>query len=71
MVYRNPWQGTRLSEDDIAVASHLAAMGLWVRDEGPEPCPLAQGCQDHAVGLAIEESARTGADVRVAKEVWV
>lgn len=40
-------------------------------DEGPEPCPLAQGCQDHAVGLAIEESARTGADVRAAKEVWV
>jgi predicted dehydrogenase len=71
VVYRNPWQGTRLSEDDLAVASHLEAMGRWVRDEGPAPYPLAQGCQDHAVGLAIEESARTGADVRVAKEVWV
>lgn len=71
VVYTNPWVGTRLSEDDIAVASHLAAMGRWVRGEGSAPYPLAQACQDHALGLAIEESARTGADVRVAKEVWV
>lgn len=70
VVYRNPWVGTRLSEDDVAVASLLTAVGAWVRDEGPEPYPLAQGCQDHAIGLAIEESVRTGSDVRVAKEVW-
>lgn len=71
VVYRNPWVGTRLSEDDVAVASHLVAVGAWARDEGPGPYPLAQACQDHALGLAIEESARTRADVRVAKEVWV
>ena len=70
VIYRNPWVGTNLSEDDIAVASHLAAVGLWARDEGPEPYPLAQGCQDHALGLAIEQSARTGADVKVESEVW-
>lgn len=70
VIYRNPWLGTRLSEDDIAVASHLAAVGLWARDEGPAPYPLACGCQDHAVGLAIEQSARTGCDVRVESEVW-
>ncbi len=70
VIYRNPWVGTNLSEDDIAVASHLAAVGLWARDEGPEPYPLAQGCQDHAVGLAIEQSARTRKDVRVEGEVW-
>jgi predicted dehydrogenase len=70
VVYRNPWVGTRLSEDDIAVASLLSAVGDWARDEGPAPYPLAQGCQDHAIGLAIEESVRTGSDVRVAKEVW-
>jgi len=70
VIYRNPWVGTRLSEDDIAVASFLADMGAWVRGEGPEPYPLAEACQDHALGLAIEESARTGADVRVSKEVW-
>ena len=70
VVYRNEWVGTNLSEDDIAVASHLMAVGRWSRDEGPGPYPLAQGCQDHAVGLAIEESARTAADVRVEGEVW-
>ncbi len=70
VIWRNPWVGTNLSEDDIAVASHLAAVGRWARDEGPAPYPLAQGCQDHAVGLAIEESARTGADVKVESEVW-
>jgi len=69
VVYRNPWLGTRLSEDDIAVASMLEAEGAWVRGEGPEPYPLAQACQDHAIGLAIQESARTGAEVHVAKNM--
>ena len=70
VIYRNPWVGTSLSEDDIAVASHLAAIGMWARDEAAGPYPLAQGCQDHALGLAIEQSARTGADVNVEMEVW-
>lgn len=70
VVYRNPWVGSRLSEDDIAVASILEDTGLWAREEGPAPYPLADGCQDHAVGIAIGESARTGADVRVAADLW-
>ncbi|WP_432519947.1 Gfo/Idh/MocA family protein [Kineococcus sp. SYSU DK006] len=70
VVYRNAWAGTRMSEDDVAVAQILADTGAWARGEGPEPYPLAQGCQDHAIALAMGESARTGADVRVAEEVW-
>jgi predicted dehydrogenase len=70
VLYRNPYRGTRLSEDDIAVAAILEATGAWARDEGPPPYPLAQGCQDHAISLAIGESARTGRDVHVTKEVW-
>ena len=70
VIWRNPWVGTRLSEDDIAVASFLTAVGAWARDEAPGPYSLAAACQDHALGLAIEESARTGKDVRVTKEVW-
>jgi predicted dehydrogenase len=70
VVYRNPWVGTRLSEDDIAVASILEDTGTWARGQGPEPYPLADACQDHAIGLAIGESARTGADVRVAAGPW-
>lgn len=70
VVYRNAWAGTRMSDDDLAVAQILADTGAWARDEGPEPYPLAAACQDHAVGLAIGESARAGADVRVAGEPW-
>lgn len=70
VVYRNAWVGTRLSEDDIAVAALLEAEGAYARGEGPQPYPLADAMQDHAIGLAIGESARTGADVRVAREVW-
>jgi predicted dehydrogenase len=70
IVYRNAWVGTRLSEDDIAVADFLVETGRWARDSGPEPYPLAEACQDHLLGLAIEESVRTSADVRVSKEAW-
>lgn len=70
VVYRNAWAGTRMSEDDVAVAQILADTGAWARGEGPEPYPLAQACQDHAISLAMAESARTHADVRVAGEVW-
>ncbi|MEW1835169.1 Gfo/Idh/MocA family oxidoreductase [Microbacterium sp. NPDC079995] len=70
IVYRNPWAGTRLSEDDIAVASLLALTGQWARGDGPEPYPLAEACQDHLLGLAIGESARSGVDVRVPREPW-
>ncbi len=70
LVYENPWVGTSLSEDDIAVASFLELTGAWARGEAAGPYPLADACQDHLLGLAIEESARTGADVRVTKEKW-
>lgn len=71
VLWRSPWVGSRLSEDDIAVADELAAMGQWVRGEGPEPYSLAQGCQDHLLALAIEQSAREHRDVRVPPDVWV
>lgn len=70
IVYQNPWVGSRLSEDDIAVASLLRDTGAWARDEAPGPYSLADACQDHMLGLAIGQSARTGADVRVEKEPW-
>lgn len=71
IVYRNPFVGSRLSEDDLAVADHLVAMGRYVRGEGPEIYSLADGIHDHALGLAIEESARTGKDVTVSDEPWM
>jgi predicted dehydrogenase len=70
-VYENPCQGSNLSEDDVAVAAHLLAMGAFVRGDGPPVYSLAAGCHDHAIGLAIEESARTRSDVRVEGEAWM
>ena len=70
VLWRNPFEGARLADDDVAVATLLARCAAWVRGEGPAPYPLADGCQDHLVGLAIEESARTGAAVTAGPEAW-
>jgi predicted dehydrogenase len=70
VVYRNPFQGARLAEDDISVATLMDRMGAWCRGEGPEPYPLAEACQDHLVALAIEEAVRTGTTVRTGSAPW-
>ncbi|WP_371785429.1 Gfo/Idh/MocA family protein [Streptosporangium subroseum] len=70
VVYRNDYQGARFSEDDLAVVSLLCQMTSWCRGEAPEPYSLADGCQDHLLSLAIEESVRTGAGVTTGREAW-
>ena len=70
VVYRNPFPGARLSDDDLAVATILRDTAAWARGDGPEPYPLAEGCQDHLLGLAIEEAARTGTPVTTDRENW-
>jgi predicted dehydrogenase len=70
IVYRNPFLGLRLMDEEIAIASMMTAMAAWVRDEGPPPYPLAQACQDHLIGLAIDEAVETGNRVRTAVEPW-
>jgi hypothetical protein len=70
VLYRNVYNGARLSDEDLAVAGLLDATGAWLRGDAPPPYPLAEGCQDHLVGLAIEEAARTGAVVEVGAEAW-
>lgn len=71
VVYRNPFAGSGLSDDDLAVADLAERTGAWARDEGPAPYPLAEACQDHLIGLAIGESARTGRPVRTGPEPWL
>ncbi|WP_298458707.1 Gfo/Idh/MocA family protein [uncultured Cellulomonas sp.] len=70
VLYRNPFEGARLGDDDIAGASLLAGTAAWVAGDAPPPYPLAEGCQDHLVGRAIVESARTGEVVRTGVEPW-
>ena len=69
-MYRNPYRPARLSDEDIAAATIVERMSMWVRGDGPPPYPLADGLQDHLLGLAIEESARLGRPVVTAVEPW-
>ncbi len=63
VLYRSPFPGLRLNDDEIATATILAATAAWVRGDGPPPYPLALGAHDHRVGLAITEAAETGRTV--------
>ena len=70
ILYRNPFPGLRFNDEDIAISSMLAAMAAWCRDEGEPPYPLAEGCQDHQVSLAIDRSAATNTPVTTSVEAW-
>jgi predicted dehydrogenase len=70
VLYRNPYQGQRWNDEEIAIASLLQDTAGWVRDAGPEPYPLADGLQDHRIALAIEEAADSGTAARVDDEPW-
>jgi predicted dehydrogenase len=69
-VWRNPFLGGRLMDDEIAVGQLLLATARWATDSGPAPYPLSRACQDHLLGLAIEESAASGGEVRTGAEAW-
>jgi predicted dehydrogenase len=71
VLYRNPFPGLSLSDEDIAIGVLLRKMARWSRGEGPAPYPLAEACQDHAIALAIRASAQDGGVVSVSGENWV
>jgi predicted dehydrogenase len=70
VVWQNEFLGARLMDDELADAAIMAATGAWAKDEGPAPYPLSEGCQDHLVGLAIDEAATTGNKVVTGVEAW-
>jgi predicted dehydrogenase len=70
VVYRNPFPGLRFADEDIAITTLLCAAGAWARDEGAAPYPLADGCQDQLIALAIDEAAASGAKVVTGAEPW-
>jgi predicted dehydrogenase len=70
ILFRNPHVELRLNDEEIAISAMMEAMAAWCRDDGPPPYPLADGCQDHLVGLAIEKSIDRGASVTTAVEEW-
>lgn len=70
VLWRNPFVGLRLADEEIAIASLLLATADWVRDAGPPPYPLAQACEDHALSLAVHRAAESGDAVRVVPGPW-
>lgn len=70
VLFRNPYQGRRWNDEEIAIATLLDAMAAWVRGEGPPPYPLAEGAQDHLIALAVEESAETDTSVTTGVQAW-
>ncbi|MEW1956819.1 Gfo/Idh/MocA family oxidoreductase [Kineococcus sp. NPDC059986] len=70
VVFRNPFVGSRLSDEEVALATLLVQARDWARGAGPEPYALAAAAQDHLLGLAITEAARTGQPVTTTREAW-
>ena len=70
VVYRNPFYGGRLSDEEIAMATMLQRTAAWSRGHGAAPYPLAEAAQDHLLALAIERAVQTGQVVRVPREPW-
>jgi predicted dehydrogenase len=69
-VWRNPFLGHRLMDEEIAVGQLLLTTARWATDRGPAPYPLARACQDHLLGLAIDESLAAGGMVTTEVEPW-
>jgi predicted dehydrogenase len=69
-LWRNPFLGLRLSDEEIAILTLLVATAAWSRDEGPAPYPLAEACQDHALALAVDESVAAARPVELAAAPW-
>jgi Oxidoreductase family, NAD-binding Rossmann fold len=68
-IYRNPFAGARLSDDEIAIATCLEHMGRYAR--GGEPFyGLADAAQDHYLSLCLHRAATAGEAVRADPQPW-
>lgn len=70
VIYKNPFIGLRLMDEEIAIATLMLGMKDWVEGSGSAPYPLREACQDHLISLAVDVSALTGKPVRTEREVW-
>ncbi len=70
VLYRNPYQGRRWNDEEIAIATLLEDMAAWTTTGAPAPYPLAEGIEDHRIALAIEEAADQDTTVHVDDEPW-
>ena len=70
VLYKNPFIGLRLMDEEIAIGTMMVRMADWIRGEGVAPYPLREASQDQLISLAIDESARIGVTVHTSREIW-
>ncbi|GCE22385.1 hypothetical protein [Dictyobacter kobayashii] len=58
-IYQNPFKPARLTDDEIAIATCLEKMAVYI-DEGVEFYGLAEASQDHYLSLIIQEALSAG-----------
>lgn len=69
-LYRNPFDGTRLNEDEIAIASLLLGMKKYL-EEGTEVYPLAEALQDAYFSILMKEAfVNPGKAVASERMIW-
>ena len=68
-LYRNPYQGSRLSDDEIAIASCLDAMNDYVCG-GASFYGLDEATQDFYLSALIDEAAKNGCTIRSETQSW-
>ncbi|WP_100407892.1 Gfo/Idh/MocA family protein [Bacillus solitudinis] len=68
-VYQNPFIPARLYDDEIAIATCLKKMALYIKG-GPEFYSLEEASQDQYLGLMIEQAIQTGKSVQTVRQPW-
>jgi predicted dehydrogenase len=69
-LWRNPFLGHRLMDEEIAILQLMRATGRWATGDAEGPYPLAEACQDHLLGLAVDDAVARGTPVDTTKEPW-
>jgi predicted dehydrogenase len=70
VVFKNPFTGLRLMDEEIAIAQLMSQMADWLEGDSKPPYPLAEACQDHLISMAIEESVTTGKSTSTVRQAW-
>jgi predicted dehydrogenase len=70
VVFKNPFVGLRLMDEEIAIGQLMLQMADWLVGKARAPYPLAEACQDQLISMAIDESIATGKQVATQKQAW-